>query len=104
MPSAAEAPPAPLQAASAQLGKVQTLCSIGQFDNARLLLRETPFSRFRQDVREVKADTFPDNERSGAVAALEMMDGRLKKHPTKEQCQDLTASLKQELLSLTRRE
>ncbi len=40
-----------LQAAAAQLGKVETLIGIGQYDSARLQLRQGAASTIRLDLR-----------------------------------------------------
>lgn len=48
-----------MQAAAAQLGKVETLIGIGQYESARLQLRQGPASTIRLDLRKFEQDTWP---------------------------------------------
>ena len=48
-----------MQAAAVQLGKVETLIGIGQYESARLQLRQGPASTIRLELRKFEQDTWP---------------------------------------------
>ena len=48
-----------MQAAALQLSKLDTLIGIGQYESARLQLRQGPASTIRLELRQFEQDTWP---------------------------------------------
>lgn len=95
-------PPTPaetLQEVSSQLGKIQTLVGIQQYDSARLQLRQGPSSGLRLQLRNLQANTWPANTQKSAqiIQDLEKLDGSLKGHCSQQECKDLVKRLKDDI-------
>ncbi|KAL3130645.1 hypothetical protein ABBQ38_008036 [Trebouxia sp. C0009 RCD-2024] len=104
-PSQRAATPAQLlEMAAAQLGKVETLIGIGQYESARLQLRQGAASTIRLDLKayDRSRHTGPDEPQAGKaiVKEVETLDLALKQEKPADECKKLVRQIRQDMTQL----
>lgn len=104
-PSQRPATPAQLlEMAAAQLGKVETLIGIGQYDSARLQLRQGAASTIRLDLKayDRSRHTGPDEPQAGKaiVKQVETLDLALKQEKPADECRKLVRQIRHDMTQL----
>lgn len=105
--SSSERPATPaqlLEAAAAQLGKIETLIGIGQYESARMQLRQGAASTIRLDLRayDRSQHTRPGSPQAGKaiVEEVETLDAALKKSKPADECRQLVKQLRHDMSEL----
>ncbi|DBB07524.1 hypothetical protein WJX82_004274 [Trebouxia sp. C0006] len=93
-----------LEAAAAQLAKVETLIGIGQYDSARLQLRQGAASTIRLDLRayDRSQHTGPGSPQAGKaiVQEVESLDTALKLSKPADECRQLVRQIRHDMSEL----
>ncbi|KAL0040799.1 hypothetical protein WJX79_005776 [Trebouxia sp. C0005] len=93
-----------LEAAAAQLGKVETLIAIGQYDSARLQLRQGAASTIRLDLRAYDRSQHygPGSPQAGKaiVQEVETLDTALKLSKPADECRQLVRQIRHDMSEL----
>lgn len=93
-----------LEAAAAQLGKIETLIGIGQYDSARLQLRQGAASTIRLDLRAYDRSQHakPGDPQAGKaiVKEVETLDIALKQSKPADECRQLVRQIRHDMSEL----
>lgn len=93
-----------LEAAATQLGKVETLIGIGQYDSARLQLRQGAASTIRLDLRAYDRSQHngPGSPQAGKaiVQEVESLDTALKLSKPADECRQLVRQIRHDMSEL----